>query len=149
MFTDEHDIPASQPSLFNSQSEVLELSNCGFCEDALLTVSRFLDDPKGEQRTFESFLNEKAKQNTFEAGSEEEQELQAKVGEDNMVDQLKAALAANDFGLRTPLGQKFSAFLMTTPEAMPEYAKLSGKAGTRQLKQDFRIKWAQTQLNSD
>ena len=37
---------------------------------------------------------------------------------------------------------------MTTPEAMAEYAKLSGKAGTRQLNQDFRIKWAQTQLNS-
>ena len=52
MFTDEHDILAWQPSLFNSQNEVLELSNCGLCEDAQMRVSRFLDDPKGEQRTF-------------------------------------------------------------------------------------------------
>ena len=72
--------------------------------------------------------------------------MQAKVGEDKMVDQLKEAIAAAEVSLITALGQQFASFLKPTPEA--HYAKLVGKAGARQLKQDFRMKWAQTQLKS-
>ena len=108
MFTDEHDIPAWQPSLLNSLYEGPELSHCGLCADAKLTVSKFLDDPKGEQRTFESFLNEKAKQKTFETGNVKEHELQAKVGEESTVDQLKEANANTDMSLSTALPKVFS-----------------------------------------
>ena len=47
----------------------------------------------------------------FSAKIKSLRELQAKVGKEKMVDELKEAIAATDFSLRAALGQQFSAVL--------------------------------------
>ncbi len=87
-------------------------------------------------------LNEKVSRLNIEAHDEG---ATAKPGYEALVLQLQKSLQANEVGLRTGLGQRFSAELKSNANLRAEYLSLKG-AGSTQRKAEFRLKWAEMEL---
>ena len=57
-------------------------------------------------------------------------------------------ISPQDVNLREGLGQKFKAFLKGNPDQDKLYNSTTGAVGSRDMKKQFRLRWAQTQLNA-
>ena len=126
-----------------------DMQSGDFDEEAKNVITNFLENPEEQQKGFEDFLDKTAQAKSSEAEADDnKEELQAKAGEERVVEQLKEAIEANDVTVRGSLGQKFTSSLKADPDAQEEYAKLGGQPRSRQLKQEFRVRWARTELSS-
>ena len=66
-------------------------------------------------------------------------------GKENVVQQLKEALSADDVGLRTSVGSSFAQHLRKNPVNTAKYDALKTPGETQRLK-EFRLNWAKDNL---
>lgn len=69
-------------------------------------------------------------------------------GEEKVVQQLQGALDAGDIGLRTPIGQRFTAALARDGELRKEYDALKRVPASTQKKAEFRRRWATAEFEA-
>jgi hypothetical protein len=93
----------------------------------------------------EKFIDAKAQAN---ADSGENDKRVPLPGQEDAVAQLQAALDLGDVGPRTCMGQRFTAYLKKDAAAGSKYAAFKGKARAQELKADFRLQWANMEIES-
>jgi hypothetical protein len=152
------DVPAAQPSPQTPTDDLFASGSAGvpdpavaaeFKQDEEIEAGADMKAVMAEVEAMDHQIVHRAKECGAAVAAAADDSRVPLPGMTDYVEKCQAAIDGQDVDLRKGIGQKFTAWLKDHPEAAKQYAECKSPGKTMQQKREFRLRWAQEQVDEN